>query len=207
MSDIKAVIGIDQSYKRTGISICINGNISYINSISPDPSSVPSEKRLYIVNNIYQLIYDVIKREHLDPQNTIVVFEKIRQFSKGFISINYIVETGALISCIADLFRSKGYECYCVDTRAWKSNVIGTSKPEDNKYGIQPSKWPTIKYVKNQLKDNTVILIEENKKKKGTIKIKGKYYSINDDACDAACIAQFYFKTKNPMKLLKKVEF
>lgn len=121
--------------------------------------------------------------------------------------MNYIVETGALVSYLADIFRNQGYNCYWIDTRAWKACVVGTSKPEENKYGIDKAKWPTIKYVKRQLKNYDCILIPENRKKKGTIKLHGQYYSINDDACDSACIAQFYFKSNNPMKLLKKIDF
>lgn len=203
---IKAIVGIDQSYKRSGIAICINGNITYIDSISPQASLCSSEKRKYLTNNIYHNVKQKLIECHLGSQDTIIVFEKIRQFSRGFISMNYIVETGALIAYLVDKFKDDGYECYCIDTRAWKSAVVGTSKPENNKYKINPAKWPTIKYIRTQV-DNSLILVPEKKKKKGTIKIKGNYYSVNDDACDAACIAQFYFKSKDPFKLLKTIDF
>ena len=190
---INTVIGIDQSYKRTGVSVCRDGKIIYCFSITPEASDCPSDKRKSIINGI---THNVIKNKDLniDPKRTIVVMERVRLFSRGFISFDYIVKTGALVAMISDLFYDNNIKTYVVDTRAWKKVVVGTCKPVENKYGIAPEKWPTVKYVKrlNDVK-NADILIEYPRMKKGVICMNNKFYEVNDDLCDAICISKFFF--------------
>lgn len=200
------VIGIDQSYKRTGLSLSYKGEpIDYF-SISPEASESISDARKEISNIIYQWLSKSASEGKLEPSKTICLFESIRMFSHGFLSMDYILKTGALITNISDIMESFGIICFSVDTRAWKAAVIGTSKPKDNLYKINPAKWPTICFVRDHLKiDHSKILIPEKKRKNGTIRIKGNYYSVNDDLCDAICISLYPFKEN--AKNMKKLEF
>lgn len=190
---INTVIGIDQSYKRTGVSACRDGKIIYCFSITPEASDCPSDKRKSIINGITNNVIEN-KDLNIDPKRTIVVMERVRLFSRGFISFDYIVKTGALVAMISDLFYGAGMETYVVDTRAWKKAVVGTSKPAQNKYGLAPEKWPTINYVKHMKEvKNSDILIEYPRQKKGVIRKNDKFYEVNDDLCDAICISKFFF--------------
>lgn len=210
MDGIEYVIGIDQSYARTAYSICHKGNIIACGSFAPEASNRPTDKRKFIRQGIYQATIKKARIAGFTPANTIVLFERIRMFSRGFLSMNYIVKTGALIAIMADMFIEAGYQCYTVDTRAWKAGVIGTSKPKNNKYGINPAKWPTILYVRdNRIVPSRKFLVPEKRHKKGTIQIRGKYYSINDDVCDAICISKYPFsKTKTEIdELIKPADF
>lgn len=199
----KYVIGIDQSYKRTGLSLSYEGKLIDYFSISPEGPQTISEKRKYISNIVYHWLNKSVSEGKLEPQSTICIFESIRMFSRGFLSMDYLLKTTALITNIADIMMEAGIECYSVDTRAWKSTVIGTSKPQTNKWKIDPAKWPTICYVRDHLDiDHKALLIPEKHRKTGTILVHGKHYSVNDDLCDAICISLYLYKNgKNLRKL------
>lgn len=206
MSNCKYIIGIDQSYKRTGLSLSYEGKIVDYLSISPEDPQTISEKRKYISNIVYHWLSKSVSEGKLEPQSTICLFESIRMFSRGFVSMDYVLKTGALITNIADIMYDHQIDCYCVDTRAWKSSVVGTSKPKENKWKINPAKWPTICYVRDNLNiPHEALLIPEKHRKAGTILIHGKHYSVNDDLCDAICISLYPF-SKNA-KNMRKIVF
>ena len=86
---------------------------------------------------------------------------------------------------------------FSVDTRCWKAQVIGTSKPQNNKYGVSPEKWPTVKWVIKQGRRKDILLEVQGRRKSGTF-IKGnKKYEYNDDAADSAAISMFWFTGKH----------
>lgn len=102
-------------------------------------------------------------------------------------STEYIKQTGALIATIVDAAYEHGIPVYSVDTRAWKSAVIGTSKPEDGN-----NKLPAINFIR-KLGWEDEILIPIPRKRKGCFEKDGSFYMWNDDAADSACIALFGF--------------
>lgn len=195
----KMVIGIDQSYNNCGISIFCDGKKKFIGSIPFSASQSNSEKRYILSNKLKSLL----ERKQGQYKEAIIIVERIRQFSDGFMSIDYIKSTGALIASIVDIGYIYNIPTYSVDTRAWKCQIVGTSKPKNNKYGINPKKWPTILFVKNKgwLKDVLIELPEKSKKQKGVLTINGKRYTVNDDACDSACIALYGFLPKSKQNL------
>lgn len=110
-------------------------------------------------------------------------------------STDYIKQTGALIATIVDVAYEHDIPVYSVDTRAWKSAVIGTSKPEDGN-----KKLPAINYVR-KLGWEDAILIPIKKKRKDSFEKDGKHFAWNDDAADSACIALFGFTPGYKSKL------
>lgn len=195
----KMVIGIDQSYNNCGISIFCDNKKKYIGSIKFNPNQSNSEKRYILSNRLehfLELKIGVCKE-------VIIIVERIRQFSGGVFSMDYIKSTGALIATIVDIGYKYGIKVYSVDTRAWKTQIVGTSKPQNNKYGINPKKWPTILFIKKKGWLSSVIeeLPEKSKKQKGILCINGKKYIINDDACDSVCIALYGFLPKSKQNL------
>ena len=86
-----------------------------------------------------------------------------------------------------------GVPVYSVDTRSWKSQVVGTSKPMANRFGVPNEKWPTVKWVIDQgFEDKILVDVTDTKKRKGTFERGGRRYQYNDDAADSAGIAMYY---------------
>jgi Holliday junction resolvasome RuvABC endonuclease subunit len=78
-----------------------------------------------------------------------------------------MIKTGvSILTCIIDVAYANGIKVYSVDTRAWKSAVIGTSKPKGG-----DKKLPALEFVKS---------------------LGFEVYD-DDDAADSACIALFYW--------------
>lgn len=185
----KIIIGIDQSYKRTGITIIADDEIKKITSIDFQKGFANnSEKREYLRHKIDSLFGKLRNKSN----NIIVVIERIRLRSEGFLNINYIKSIGALNSIIIDCANKYDYPIYSADTRAWKSKIVGTSKPQNNKYYADPKKWPTIKYVCNLGHKNDILVrLPENTKVKKYFMYNGEKCLFNDDAADSCCIALY----------------
>ena len=187
----KLVIGIDQSYTRTGISIAGDGQLLKVGYIPFGASECHSQKRKKVKDKLTH----IIKLNQGRASQMVVIVERIRQFSGGTLSMDYIKSTGALIGCIVDTAMELGVPVFSADTRSWKSQVVGTSVPKANKYNVDPKKWPTIEYLlsrKDVVQDD--LLVEVGKRsKKFAFCIGGTKYCYNDDAADSACIALYGF--------------
>lgn len=195
----KIVVGIDQSYKNTGVSVFADKEMKSISSVYLETLQSNSEKRTYLYNRLDKLLQRLTMRS----SEIVIIIERIRLMSQGFLSINYIKSMGALNSIIVDVAAKYGIEVYSVDTRAWKSSIIGTSKPKANKLGVAPEKWPTIQFIKRKGWEEKILIPLESKsrKTKGVFVVNGKKYLYNDDAADSACIALYGFLQKEKQKL------
>lgn len=192
----KIVIGIDQSYKDTGISIAADGEIKAIRHFELRRLANNSCRRKKLSEVILKAIESSLKKADCVQ----IICERIRLRSEGFLNIDYIKSVGALNATIVDAANVHGISVYSVDTRSWKSQVVGTSKPMKNKYGVDPKKWPTILHIK-KLGHLDSILDANTKKKKGVIEIDGVKHFFNDNAADSACIALYGFVNKSDKKL------
>lgn len=192
----KLVIGIDQSYTRTGISIAGDGKLLKVGYIPFESSDLHCDKRKKVKGKLTQIIE---KNKHKASQMVIVV-ERIRQFSGGVLSMDYIKSTGALIGCIVDTAYEYGIPVYSADTRSWKSQVVGTSIPKANKFHVDPKKWPTIEFLLNRrdVRESALLVPVGKRAKKYAKMIDGIKYCYNDDAADSACLALYGFcKNRN----------
>jgi len=194
------VIGLDQSYKNTGITIVADAEIKVIKAINLLEYKSNYERRRALRKTLSGLLRSVIPK----AENIVCVIERIRLQSQGFINIDYIKSIGALNSVIVDTMQEEGIEVYSVDTRCWKAQVIGTSKPEKNKYGVPEEKWPTVKWVIAKGFKNSILKEITGKKKKGTFIRNDKKYMFDNDAADSCGIAMFWFiGDRNKLKLEK----
>lgn len=194
------VIGIDQSYKRTGITILKDKQIVEMFSLNYENCKNNSEKRTVLENILQELMFN-----H-NIANPLVIVERIRLRSQGFLSEAYIKSTGALIATIIDFFYYYNkIPVYSVDTRAWKSAIVGDSKPLKNPYGIDEKKYRTILYLKEKGLLKYIAEEYNGKGKQGVINIKinGKKVpcKINDDLADSYCIAMYGYLQKSKQKL------
>lgn len=188
----KICIGIDQSYKNCGWSICKDDKVIKYGHIDYKGCRTNSEKRKLLYNKVNQIIKFSLSEVNLKPQKVILIFERIRLYSQGFLSMNYIVNTAGLISILIDVAYENNINCYSVDTRSWKSQIVGSSKGKKKKVlitkgknkgkykTITDNKTDTLNYVKNILSIDT----EED-----------------DDMADAICISKYGFLPKNKRKL------
>lgn len=207
----KVVIGIDQSYARTGITVLVDKEVFEMYSIDFRGCKNNTEKRNTLRTKLRRII-DMITYE-VDIENTkkdiTIITERIRLRSQGFLSENYIKSTGALIATIIDV--ADYYMCpvYSVDTRAWKSAIVGSSKPLNNPYGINPEKYRTILYLKQKGLLKWIAEEYEGRGEKGVIwanrMVRGRKekvrIKINDDLADSYCIAMYGFLPKTKQKL------
>lgn len=184
------VIGVDQSYKNCGISIAADGKLLKVSNLSFKACENHSEARKLLRAKLTRIISLNRPKCH----EMILVFERIRQFSNGFISMPYITGMGALNAVMIDTAYEFGVKCYSVNTKSWKAKVVGTSKPECNDFGVPPEKWPTVKWCIAQGFEKEILNPVFGRKTKGTfIADDGNRYEYDNDAADGAAIAMSPF--------------
>lgn len=185
------VIGIDQSYKNTGISIVTDGKLADVKSIRLDKYKSNSEKREVLRNRLDKLL----RLATQSASSVICVVERARVHGgqTSFINIDAIKAMGALTAVIVDRCAIYGVAVFSVDTRCWKSQVVGTSKGQPNCFGVPEEKWPTVQWcIQQGFREHILVEVHNPRKTKGTFIHKGIKYQYNDDAADSAGIAMFW---------------
>lgn len=187
----EVVIGIDQSYQNTGISIVVDGRLKDIKSIRLDKYKNNSQKRGVLHTKLQHLMSDVTNKSN----SVVCIVERARLHGgpTSFVNIDAIKAMGALTATIVDVMDQYGVKVYSVDTRCWKSQVIGTSKPQSNNYGVPEEKWPTIRWcIRQGFEQKLLVDVSATRKQKGTFVRAGKKYQYNNDAADSAGIAMYW---------------
>ena len=191
----KIVIGIDQSYTRTGITILEDKKILGMHSVNFDGCKTNTEKREHLKHFIESLF------DNYNIDNVMVITERIRLRSQGFLSESYIKSTGALIATIIDIFATYDIPVYSVDTRSWKSQIVGNSKPLENSYGINKEKYRTILYLRSKGLLKHIVEPYTGRGSQGVINIKinGKKTpcKINDDLADIVLLCMDSYQNIN----------
>lgn len=212
----KIVVGIDQSYKRTGITV-LEDDVLIRKMFYIDGSGMTHASYRRKIRCELSMILTELKESKSKVE---IIMERIRLRSRKkedgrnqndiFISLNYIQSTAALCGVIIEVGEQYNMPVYSVDTRAWKSAIVGTSKPLENGYGLPPEKYPTILYVKNRGLLKNIIEVYEGRATKGIITINehGNRYRarVIDDVADSFCIAKYGFLPEGKQKL-KPEEF
>lgn len=172
-------IGIDQSYARTGISIACDGKLKVVSSIDFKKYKDNTRKR----NELEAVLNKIIQKNKHKAKEIKILCERIRLYSQGFINQNYLMSTGALVAKIIDTAYAYNIPVYSVDTRSWKSQVIGSSKAAEG-----DQKLATIKFV------NSLGFDVSYRDNKGIRRF-------DDDASDSGCIALYAFIPEENQKL------
>ena len=201
-------LAVDQSYKNSGIAASYGnpfwdgGRMDLVHVSSLDMASTKDkvDYRVSLASEVTQALMSC-KEQVEEASLVIVLCERIRQFSRGFTSMPYIVQMGALIAYIEEAAHMHGLPLWTVDTRCWKSTVIGTSQPMLNSYNVPPEKFPTVDYVvKHGWKEHIFREVnpeygERELKKKHPHNIfksaSGKFIQVDDDRADAICMSLF----------------
>lgn len=203
----KVVIGIDQSYTRTGITVLVDKEIFEMYNIDFKGCKTNTEKRVVFRSRLIDAINKVVCETK--SNDILVICERIRLRSQGVLSESYIKSTGALIASIIDTCYVYKIPVYSVDTRSWKSQIVGSSKPLKNPYGINPEKYRTILYMRDKGLLHWIAEEYSGRGEKGVIQanrmVRGHKekvrIKVNDDLADSYCIALYGFLPKNKQKL------
>lgn len=185
----KVVIGIDQSYKNTGVSVCADGELKKVTSIHLEKCASNSERREIIRARLARLLDNATGKS----REVVCIIERIRLHSQGFLNMDYIKSIGALNALIIDTCYEYGVAVYSVDTRCWKSTVVGTSKGCPNDFGVPEEKWPTVRWLVNRGFESSILEKVEGRRNKGTFMSGGRKWEYNNDAADSAAISVFGF--------------
>lgn len=195
----KVCIGVDQSYTCTGIAIAVEGEVKVAKFFPLKNKTQPKTVKREIVGNaVRAAIRSCLK--HYNPENICIIVERIRTFSQSFtgmknMSMPFIKAQAALVAKIVDVAYYEGItNIYSVDTRAWKTKILGTSKPLAIEFpGVyDPKKIREVKWFIENYPDLVDGIIH-----------KGTRLKYNDDAVDAACISLYAF-AEPPIYLVKE---
>lgn len=205
-------VGIDQSYKRTGISVSCDGTLKLVRSYDLHKMS-KHDARAEIAKQADAAVKSALsKSEHV-----VVLLERIRLFSQRFISMPYILSMGMMNGAVYDdlvynfheHIESGKLEIMTVETRAWKKAVVGTTKGASNDYGVPENKWPSVMWLSDhypQFEDSFLHKSKSKKKTKSNFEIDGSFYEYDDDAVDSACISLFPFSCPDWSSKLEAIE-
>lgn len=183
------IIGIDQSYQNTGISVVTDGVLRDVKSVQLGKYKDNSVRRGVLKTKLGHLMSAVAAKS--EKVTCIVERARLHGGPSSFINIDAIKAMGALTATIVDVCYEYGVEVYSVDTRCWKSQVVGTSKPQSNKYGVPPEKWPTVRWLIGKGFEDKILIPITTKRTKGTFVRDGQRYAYNNDAADSAGIAMY----------------
>ena len=189
---------------------------------SVDLSHYPEKRdcRVIVSSSVQKVVSKCFSK---GVDNVLVLLERIRLFSKDFISQPYIMSMGAMNAAVADKVAlsfpnelSEGrLEIMSVETRAWKSAVVGTIKKQENNFGVPPEKWPTVNYILTKYPEFRDSIMHQSKRQKKSQKNFSflsddaqsvVYMEYDDDACDSACISLFPFSRDDYFNLLVSVD-
>lgn len=182
-------IGIDQSYKNCGVSVSADGQLLKVTHIKLEQCKSNTDRRRLLKAYLDNMLKAITSK----ADSIICIIERIRLHSQGFLNIDYIKSMGALNAVIIDIMDEYDIPVYSVDTRCWKSQVIGTSKPKDNNLGVPKEKYPTVEWCIEQGFEDSVLRTVKGRKIKGTFVRNGIRYMYDNDACDSSAISMFYF--------------
>lgn len=189
------IIGIDQSYSRTGITIAVNGKVKKCFSIDFKYVKTKTEKRFLLQSKLKKIIESCLK--HYKPEEITIIAERIRTYTAGEdLRPSVMKPFAAMMAYIVDTGYMYGIKTYSVDTRAWKNRVLGSSKPifEPLEGVKDPQKFGSVrKAIELGLKEEISIYSDR----------AGGFSSYNDDMADSICIALYGFSGQPYLLLLE----
>ena len=205
-------VGIDQSYKRTGISVSCDGTLKLVRSYDLHKMSKHDAR-----GTVAKQADAAVKSALSKSEHVVVLLERIRLFSQQFISMPYILSMGMMNGAVYDNLaysfkddmESGKLEIMTVETRAWKKAVVGTTKGAANDFGVPENKWPSVMWLSDhypQFEDSFLHKSKSKKKTKSNFEINGCYYEYDDDAVDSACISLFPFSCPDWSSKLEAIE-
>ena len=163
-------------------------------------TTASNTERRALLRQMLIRVFSMMQRKAatIDDCEVVCIIERIRLQSakpgtQHFLNLDYIKGIGALNALIVDTAHEYQIPVYSVDTRSWKVQVTGSSKPLANKYGFADEKWPTIKWCLIKGYEQHIIEPVSPRKKKGVVVKGSERYTYNDNKADAIGIAMYAF--------------
>ena len=123
--------------------------------------------------------------KHYSPDEIVVLVERIRTYTASNDLRPMVIKAqSAMVAYIVDTAYVKGIKVFSVDTRHWKTRVLGDSRPifEPIKGVKNPQKFGSVRKVIGLGFEDSIAIYRN-----------GKFSSYDDDAADSACIALYGF--------------
>lgn len=180
----KCVIAFDQSYSRTGVAVAVEGKLVFISSIKLSKLKNKTQKRKKLREGAQKIIDYCLSK--YKAEEICIFVERIRTYTQSdHLLPSYLKSIGALTAVITDEAVERGISIYSVDTRAWKSKILGTCKPIfEPIVGVKnPQKFGSVKKIIELGHEEELRLVNGSK----------GFLSYDDDAADAACMALYGF--------------
>ena len=201
------MIGIDQSYADSGIAVIFDKKLMAVRDCKSLTTASNTERRALLRQTLIR-VFSMMQRKALaiGDCEVICIIERIRLQSakpgtQHFLNLDYIKGIGALNALIVDLAYEYQIPVYSVDTRSWKVQVIGSSKPQKNVFGFAEEKWPTIVWCIEKGYEQYIIEDVSPRKKKAVVEKQNRRYTYNDNKADAIGIAMYGFINPANQKL------
>ena len=194
------VLALDQSYRRTGLSVAVDRELKVVRSVQMDSKASKFEKRKAIRLEVKRCLRTLLER----CDDVCCVIEQTRFFSSGHVSFDYIKATGALNAAIVDQCAELDVPCYSIDTRAWKHAVLGSAKKVENEFGVPPEKWMAVRFVKSLGFESNLLLKVEGRRQKGTFVNESGRWEYDNDAADSACMALSWWDARAELFTLEE---
>lgn len=185
------IIGVDQSFTETGISIVSKSSILKVTSLPFTKSQPIPEKADMLKIQLSRAIDKCIEKNYNDIR---VYYEQIRIAGKTT-PFSYIHNAGILEGYIWNAVQQDKYKnivrLFSVPTQSWKCKVVGSNKSEQNDLKIEPSKYQTFKFLESNKMLKYAMQNASNHQTKGVLCKNGKRYKYNDNKGDSLCIALY----------------
>lgn len=194
--EVPCIIAFDQSYTRTGVSVAVNGKVKKVYSIDYKGLLGKTEKRWKIRDFTRKVITMCLSK--YGSNEIVVIVERLRTFTQSDSLRMEVIKSGAaLIATIVDTAMEYNVRTFSVDTRAWKSRVLGDSRPifEPIEGVSNPQKFGSVRKA---------IKLGFGEKMKVVSAKKKNAYTYNDDMADAICMSLYPFTGYPYLLLLEK---
>lgn len=194
----RIVIALDQSYTETGWAVGRSNKILNAGSFKYQEGKstlikLETLKKLY--NALRMLIATCATKGYREID---IYLEQVRL--EGRSTFDYLKQAGAMEMLIKHCVHTqqKTYSSkfkinlFSVATISWKSNIVGNTKGQINKYKFDPKKYPTMLKCVELGYEKYLIKPVSKQTRNGIIKVEnGQKYSYNDNIADAICICMY----------------
>jgi|SRR5579859_7723453 len=126
--DTTIVLGIDYSYKEVGLAILYKGSVEYVDRINFQLIEAKNNVKLRKKHRraiLRKKVDSLVNAYHV----TAIIVERIRLFSRGFVSMPTIIALGELIAAIIDAVPD-ALPVFSTETRVWKKRIHGNASAQ-----------------------------------------------------------------------------
>lgn len=204
----QAIIGIDQSYTDTGLTVLTQGGFSLVTSVTFKECGSSKYRKCDLLRS---KIIRAVELCHSNGYTDVTInYEQIRYNnpvnSKKKTTFGNTHGSSIMEGFIWDAAARCETTLYSVPTISYRSAVVGNTKGVENDLGIDPSKYPTYTFLLSTGQIRPFLDTPRPSKRKGIVLYKGERMWYNDNKGDSACIALYGTLPAQRRKGANKIE-